>query len=107
MVDPALIMFRGFFFFFQEIQDTLLPPSVHIIPKKKKKKAKVSQKLGINGINQQTGDKEDFSSVSTPILEIQMQNHAQLNNFKNIKISSRSFSPCLNVLSFFLASNVH
>ncbi|KAJ0110365.1 hypothetical protein Patl1_03172 [Pistacia atlantica] len=75
-----------------EIQDTLLPPSVHIIPRKKKK-VKVSQKLGINGVNQQSGDKkEDSSSVSVPIVQSQMENNVHLNNSTNIKIGSRSSS---------------
>ncbi|XP_031259052.1 rhodanese-like domain-containing protein 4A, chloroplastic isoform X1 [Pistacia vera] len=75
-----------------EIQDTLLPPSVHIIPRKKKK-VKVSQKLGINGVNQQSGDKkEDSSSVSVAIVQSQMENNVHLNNSTNIKIGSRSSS---------------
>ncbi|KAJ4730375.1 Rhodanese-like domain-containing protein chloroplastic-like [Melia azedarach] len=52
------------------IQETLLPPSVHILPKKKKKKAKVLQQQGINGVDQQTGDNaEGSSSNSVPILK--------------------------------------
>lgn len=43
----------------QEIQETLLPPSVHIYPKKKTKK---SQELGTNGV---IGSKEDNSEVAS------------------------------------------
>lgn len=54
----------------QAIQETLLPPSVHILPKKKKKKAKILQQQGINGVDQQTGDNaEGSSSNSVPILK--------------------------------------
>ncbi|KAH9794036.1 Rhodanese domain-containing protein [Citrus sinensis] len=49
------------------IQETLLPPAVHILPKKKKKKTKTSQQVGINGIDQQAGDSEASSSGNVPI----------------------------------------
>lgn len=51
----------------QAIQETLLPPAVHILPKKKKKKTKTSQQVGINGIDQQAGDSEASSSGNVPI----------------------------------------
>ncbi|KAG5252168.1 rhodanese domain-containing protein [Salix suchowensis] len=47
-----------------EIQETLLPPSIHMKPKKKKKKAKISQ-LGVNGGVAQQNDGEDGIPSST------------------------------------------
>ncbi|KAF9688366.1 hypothetical protein SADUNF_Sadunf02G0190000 [Salix dunnii] len=55
-----------------EIQETLLPPSIHMKPKKKKRKAKISQ-LGVNGGVAQQNDGEDGipSSTSLPLEESQ------------------------------------
>lgn len=55
------------------IQETLLPPPVHILPKKKKK-ARTSQQVGINGIDQQAGDNgassaRNASIVNSPVAD--------------------------------------
>ncbi|XWS75975.1 hypothetical protein CRYUN_Cryun01aG0137500 [Craigia yunnanensis] len=55
------------------IQETLLPPSVHIKPKKV---VKISQKLGVNGAVSQVEDKkEGSSSMSAPVVESQTMDH--------------------------------
>ncbi|KAL3604754.1 hypothetical protein D5086_005613 [Populus alba] len=63
-----------------EIQETLLPPSVHMKPKKKKKKAKVSQ-LGVNGGVAQQNDGEDGipSSTSFPLEGSQSVDNGHVN----------------------------
>ncbi|KAI5599733.1 hypothetical protein BDE02_02G215000 [Populus trichocarpa] len=63
-----------------EIQETLLPPSVHMKPKKKKKKAKVSQ-LGVNGGVAQQNDGEDGipSSTSFPLEGSQSVDNGHIN----------------------------
>ncbi|KAJ6687010.1 RHODANESE-LIKE DOMAIN-CONTAINING PROTEIN 4A CHLOROPLASTIC [Salix purpurea] len=63
-----------------EIQETLLPPSIHMKPKKKKKKAKISQ-LGVNGGVAQQNDGEDGipSSTSLPLEESQSVDNGHIN----------------------------
>ncbi|XP_011015311.1 PREDICTED: rhodanese-like domain-containing protein 4A, chloroplastic isoform X2 [Populus euphratica] len=63
-----------------EIQETLLPPSVHMKPKKKKKKAKVSQ-LGVNGGVAHKNDGEDGipSSISFPLEASQSVDNGHVN----------------------------
>ncbi|XVE72648.1 hypothetical protein DITRI_Ditri11bG0054900 [Diplodiscus trichospermus] len=80
------------------IQDTLLPPSVHIKPKKKKKKVKLSQKLGENGAATQVEDKkEGSSSISTPVVESQTMNEELTESVPRTKVGFQSSSPYPNV----------
>ncbi|GAV76524.1 hypothetical protein CFOL_v3_19997, partial [Cephalotus follicularis] len=88
------------------IQEMLLPPSVHIKPKKKKKRVKITEQVGMNGgVNQQTeNDNEGSSSTSVPIRESQrMENNGHVNksttSIPHLKIGYRSSSPYPNVRS--------
>ncbi|XVF32019.1 hypothetical protein REPUB_Repub17cG0045300 [Reevesia pubescens] len=79
------------------IQETLLPPSVHIEPKKKKKKVKISQKLGVNGAVIQMEDKKEGSfSPSASVVESQMTDHELTESVPSAKVGSQSFSPYPN-----------
>ncbi|GAV68383.1 hypothetical protein CFOL_v3_11886, partial [Cephalotus follicularis] len=85
------------------IQEMLLPPSVHIKPKKKKKRVKITEQVGMNGgVNQQTeNDNEGSSSTSVPIRESQrMENNGHVNksttSIPHLKIGYRSSSPYPN-----------
>lgn len=82
-----------------EIQENLLPPPVHIYPKKKK--ARSSEHLGANArINQQTENQEGSSSLNSPIVESQRVDRDGINNCKksmpDVQVSRRSFSPYPN-----------
>lgn len=93
--------------FLQEIQENLLPPPVHIYPKKKK--ARSSEHLGANArINQQTENQEGSSSLNSPIVESQRVDRDGINNCKksmpDVQVSRRSFSPYPNVWSSCLFS---
>ncbi|XVF21253.1 hypothetical protein REPUB_Repub12eG0074100 [Reevesia pubescens] len=75
------------------IQETLLPPSVHIKPTKKKKKVEISQKLGVNGAVSQVGDsKEGSSSISAPVAESQTMDHELTESEPCTKVGSQSSS---------------
>ncbi|XP_021273888.1 rhodanese-like domain-containing protein 4A, chloroplastic [Herrania umbratica] len=79
------------------IQETLLPPSVHIKPKKKKKKVKISQQFGVNGAVGQVEDKkEDSSSTSAPVVESQTIDHEVTESMPHAKVGSWSSSPYPN-----------
>ncbi|OMO65417.1 hypothetical protein CCACVL1_21530, partial [Corchorus capsularis] len=80
------------------IQDTLLPPSVHIKPmKKKKKKVKISQQVGINGaVSQVEDNKEDSSSTSSLVAESQTINGEATESVARAKVGSQSSSPYPN-----------
>ena len=77
--------------FLQEIQETLLPPSVHIYPKKKTKK---SQELGTNGVIGSNEDKPEVASTETGASIGESQGTKSIRNIKN---GARSSSPYPNV----------
>uniref|UniRef100_A0A2P2J363 Rhodanese domain-containing protein n=1 Tax=Rhizophora mucronata TaxID=61149 RepID=A0A2P2J363_RHIMU len=84
-----------------DIQETLLPPSTHIYPRKQK--TKISQ-VGLNGgVAQQNEDKNETSSVSLPIRESPTADNGYVNTLvkstPHVKIDSRS--PYPNVRLFF------
>lgn len=82
----------------QAIQESLLPPSVHMFPKKKTK-----QELGMNGaVSQENGKKaEGSSSPSVPEGEDQVLDHGNQNEITvptpPERTVSRSSSPYPNV----------
>ncbi|XP_028791362.1 rhodanese-like domain-containing protein 4A, chloroplastic isoform X1 [Neltuma alba] len=73
-----------------EIQDTLLPPSVHIYPRKKKQ---ASEQLGTNGAIQQN---EDNGNSLSPKLEDQSSDtgpaRKSAESFPDVKIDSKASS---------------
>lgn len=72
------------------IQETLLPPSVHIFPKKKKKKLQQPEIYG--GINQQS-DSADQSSVSSRTQTSNGYVSKSVEPTAETKNSARSLSP--------------
>ncbi|MFQ6625598.1 hypothetical protein Gotur_004793 [Gossypium turneri] len=79
------------------IQETLLPPSVHITSKKKKK-VKISRGFGVNGAVDQVEDKkEGSSSTNAPRLESQTMDHELTESMPHAKVGSHSSSPYPNV----------
>ncbi|XP_039041351.1 rhodanese-like domain-containing protein 4A, chloroplastic [Hibiscus syriacus] len=77
------------------IQETLLPPSVHI--KRKKKKVKISQGFGANGAVNQVEDKKDGSSpTNAPVMESQTTDHEVTESIPHAKVHSGSSSPYPN-----------
>ncbi|CAK9309857.1 unnamed protein product [Citrullus colocynthis] len=75
------------------IQESLLPPSVHI---NRRKKAKASLKLGTNGVVQQNGDNEAVSSLKSSKEEIQTSRlhiNASSATESQLKTQSRPSSP--------------
>lgn len=94
MIEYGLhvLWFSGFM---QAIQETLLPPSVHI---KSKKKVKISRGFGVNGAVDQVEDKkEGSSSTNAPILESQTMDHELTESMPHAKVGSHSSSPYPNV----------
>lgn len=85
-------MLLFFLSFLQEIQETLLPPSVHIYPQKKRK---ASRELGENG--RVIRSNEDNGAIG----ESQGSDHAQVANSTmstlDKKNGARSSSPYPNV----------
>ncbi|KAA0034851.1 Retrovirus-related Pol polyprotein from transposon 297 family [Cucumis melo var. makuwa] len=81
---------------FKAIQESLLPPSVHM---KRRKKGKASQKLGTNGVVQQNGDNETVPSLKSSNREIQpSQVHVNASSpaESQLKTWSRPSSPYPN-----------
>ncbi|KAL4308454.1 hypothetical protein GQ457_01G051820 [Hibiscus cannabinus] len=80
------------------IQETLLPPSVHIKRKKKKKtKLKISRGFGANGTVNQVEDKKEGSfPTNAPVMESQTTDHEVTESFPHEKVRSRSSSPYPN-----------
>ncbi|KAL5861575.1 hypothetical protein ACOSQ4_002871 [Xanthoceras sorbifolium] len=79
------------------IQRKVMPPALHILPKTIKKKVKTSQQLEINGVDQQTGDKNgSLSSGNVSVLQNQTKDLANVNETENINVGSRSSSPYPN-----------
>lgn len=88
-----------FSFSLQAIQESLLPPSVHM---KKRKKDKASQKFGTNGVVQRNGDSEVEPSLKSSNGEIQTPRiHVDTSSDtkSQSKTRSRSSSPYPSVSS--------
>ncbi|XP_022954032.1 rhodanese-like domain-containing protein 4A, chloroplastic [Cucurbita moschata] len=78
------------------IQESLLPPSVHI---SRRKKAKASKKFGTNGVVQKSVDKEAVPSLNSSNGEIQtspLHVNASSDTESKLKTRSRSSSPYPN-----------
>lgn len=83
----------------QAIQESLLPPSVHM---NRRRKAKASQKFGTNGVVQQNGDNKAAPSSKSSNGEIQTSRlhvDASSDTKSQLKTQSRSSSPYPNVRS--------
>ncbi|GMI73965.1 hypothetical protein HRI_001065800 [Hibiscus trionum] len=80
------------------IQETLLPPSVHIKRNKKKKtKVRISRGFGANGAVKQVEDKKEASSpTNAHVMESQTTDHEVTESIPHAKFRSRSSSPYPN-----------